>query len=339
MQRTILITGATGRQGGAVVDALLSRGGTAAWKIIVVTRDPSSAPAKALAARGLAIVRADANDRKSLDDALALHAPVHGFFCVTNPFASRWQGGAAPKGDVAMETRQGIHMVDACKAAGVQHFVLTSVASAGDCLVDGAPVETFQAKWEVEQHLVRSGLPHSILAPCGFFENMESPFAGLKQGVVPGLLQDTRVQMISCVDIGVFAAIAFENRDAWLGRRMEIAGETTSAAMQAATLSALRGGEPWRVKVPPEWVFKLFIPKPVARLRAFLQKKGTKVDVEACRAVHPGLMNCEPPPLLSCVPLALAAALTTPPPPSSPHTHITPFPGTFSRALVPPQKV
>ena len=101
------------------------------------------------------------------------------------------------------------------------------------------------------------------------------------------------MQMISTVDIGVFAAIAFENRDAWLGRRLEIAGDTTSAQKQADALSALRGGESWRVKVPPEWVFKLFIPKPVARLRAFLQKKGTRVDVGACKAVHPGLMSFE----------------------------------------------
>ncbi len=173
----------------------------------------------------------------------------------------------------------------------MEHFLLTSVASAGDCIVDGAPVETFDAKWKVEKHLEKSGLPYTILAPCGFFENMESPFAGLKQGVVPGLLQDVRVQMISTVDIGVFAAIAFENRDAWLSRRLEIAGDTTSAQKQAQTLSELRGGEPWRVKVPPEWVFKLFIPKPVARLRTFLQKKGTQVNVEQCKAIHPGLMN------------------------------------------------
>jgi uncharacterized protein YbjT (DUF2867 family) len=242
-----------------VVDALLSRGGASSWKIICITRDPTSAPARALAARDLTVARADANSRASLDAVLAAHAPVHGFFAVTNPFAARWTGGSAPKGDVALETLQGKNMVDACKAAGVAHFILTSVASAGDCDVDGAPVETFDAKWKVEKHLEASGLPFSILAPAGFFENMESPFAGLKQGVVPGLLQDTMVQMISTVDIGVFAAIAFENRDAWLGRRLEIAGDTTSAAKQAATMSALRGGEPWKVKVPPEWVFKLFI--------------------------------------------------------------------------------
>ena len=262
---TILVTGATGRQGGALINALLTRGGS--WRIVAITRDPASSPARALAARGITLYKADANSRASLDAALAAHAPVHAFFAVTNPFAARWTGGAAPRGDTSMETLQGVNMVDACKAAGVAHFVFTSVASAGDCVVDGGPVETFDAKWKVEQHLAASGLPHTILAPVGFFENMQSSFAGLKQGVVPGLLKpvSTRMQMISCKDIGIFAAIALENREAWLGKRFEIAGDDTSAEKQAACLSLLRKGEPWRVKVPPDFVFKLFIPKAVGK--------------------------------------------------------------------------
>ena len=266
LPKTILVMGATGRQGAAVVDALLSRS-PAAWRIICLTREPGSPPARALAARGLALARCDANSRASLDAALAAHAPVHAFFCVTNPFAARWTGGAAPRGDTSAEAQQGIHAVDACKAAAVAHFVFTSVASANDCTVDGEPVETFAAKWRVEEHLRASGLPHTILAPCGFFENLQSPFAGLKQGVVPGLLRTASMQMISCKDIGVFAAIALENREAWLGRRFELAGDATSAEKQAAALSALRGGEPWRVKVPPDWVRPPFFCCSGARLR------------------------------------------------------------------------
>ena len=99
--------------------------------------------------------------------------------------------------------------------------------------------------------------------------------------------------MIACADIGVFVAIALEEQGAWLGRRFEVAGDTTSAEAQAGVLSRLRGGEPWRVKTPPEWVFRMFIPKAVGRLRAFLQQKGTRVDVGACRSVHPGLQSFE----------------------------------------------
>lgn len=118
---------------------------------------------------------------------------------------------------------------------------------------------------------------------------------GFKQGVVPTLLKaSVSAQMISTRDIGIFVRIMLEDPATWLGKRLEVAGERTSAEAQAATLSKLRGGEPWKVSdPPPEWVFKVFIPTPVRRLRDFLLHKGTKVDIEACRAVHPGLMDFE----------------------------------------------
>lgn len=135
----------------------------------------------------------------------------------------------------------------------------------------------------------------SCLSHCSFYENLESPFAGIKQGVVPGLLkQGVKSQMISVQDIGRFAVIAFEDPDKWLGRRFEIAGDKLDAGDMAATMARIRGGgEQWRVQVPPEFVFKLFIPKAVGKLREFLRDKGTHVDIEACRAVHPGLMTWE----------------------------------------------
>ena len=183
--RTILVLGATGRQGGAVIDALLARATARPWRIVALTRNPASPAARALAARGLALAAVNANKRATLDAALAAHAPVHAFFAVTNPFSERWAGGAPPAGDTALEVVQGRNCVDACKAAGVAHFVLTSVASAGDCTVDGAPIETFHAKWLVERHLAASGLPHTIIAPTGFFENMSACWGGRRRAAPP----------------------------------------------------------------------------------------------------------------------------------------------------------
>ena len=83
--RTVLIVGATGRQGGAVLRALLAanaaaleRGSAAPWAPVALTRDPSSAEARRLAASGVAVQLADSNSRPSLDAALAV----------------RWRGGA-----------------------------------------------------------------------------------------------------------------------------------------------------------------------------------------------------------------------------------------------------
>lgn len=290
--RTIVVTGATGRQGGAVIKALQARE-PGAWKIVAVTRDVAQPAAKALAATGVVLAQADLLKRDTLDAVLAAHAPVHAFFLVTNPFVARWTGKEAPSGKQQDEVAQGTTAVDAAKAAGVRHFVFTSVASADDCIVDGEEVEIFAAKHRAEKYLQASGLPHSIVAPSGFFDNMLSSFAGIKQGVVPGLLKKgVRTQMIASADIGVFVALLLHEGP--LGQRLEIAGEDTDAWRQADTLARLRN-EPdqWKVSVPPDWVFKVFIPKPVRRLRDFLAKKGTKVDVEACRRLHPQLMTFE----------------------------------------------
>lgn len=246
--RTIVVCGCTGRQGGAVVDALLARG-AGEWRIVGVTRDPSQASAVALAARGVTLACADLQVRASIDAVLAAHAPVYAFFCVTNPFSSRWSGGTSFK--TQKEESQGTNAVDAAAAAGVRHFIFTSVASAGESEVDGKPVETFQAKWRVEEHLrsrgAAAGLPWSIVAPTGFMENLISSY-GLKQGIVPALLGPTTLtQMIAVADIGVFVRMMLEDPARWLGQRLEIAGDDTCAQVQAEAISAMRGGQAWKV--------------------------------------------------------------------------------------------
>ncbi len=211
---------------------------------------------------------------------------------MTNPFAKRWDGSGQAHTDTDAEIVQGKNMIDACKATSVQHFVLASVASAGE----KTGVATFEAKWAVEEYGRDAKVPMTVIAPVGFFENMQSPFAGLKQGSVPGLIkQGKKAQMIACYDIGWFVANAFARPSEWIGRRFEVAGDTLSMEEQAETLARVRG-EPrdsWSVSVPPGWVLKLFIPAAVGNLKKFLDDKGTHVDVKSCQAVHPELMNFE----------------------------------------------
>ncbi len=255
-----------------------------------MTRDPHSEPAKALHALGIEVVKGDCLDRASLEAAFQGADAVFG---VTNPFVKRWTGSGSAQTDTDGEVQQGKNIVDACKSAGVRHLVFASVASAGE--KTGIP--TFDSKWKVEEYIKASGFSGSttILAPVGFFENMQSPFAGLKQGSMPGLLKPgTRTQMISTEDIGWFAVNAFENPSEWLGRRLEIAGETATADDQCKTIERVRNeAGQWHVSTPPDFVFKLFIPKAVGSLKKFLEEKGTHVDVEECRKIHPGLMNFE----------------------------------------------
>ena len=191
---TIVVIGATGRQGGATVRALEATG---KFTVVAVSRDPTSSEARAFHAQhpNVEIRRANCIDKASL---VAAFRGAYGVFGVTNPFVGRWNGSGTANVDMDGEERQGLNLVDACLECNVQHFVFTSVASA----LEKTGVPTFDVKARVEAYLVKSRLQYTILAPVGFYENLESPFAGIKQGIVPGLLKETKAQMIATDDIG-----------------------------------------------------------------------------------------------------------------------------------------
>jgi len=313
--RTVVVFGATGRQGGGLVRALAAANARAAasgapppWRVVAVSRTPSAPAGAALAAAalpGVELARADANDRASLDALLAATGPVAALFAVTNPFAARWNGPAAgggskpPPSDVAAEEAQGRHLIAAAAAASppVAHFVLASAAGADDPACD---VPTIVCKGRLETAARAEGaagrLPAlTILAPGGFYENMQSPFAGIKQGSVPGLTREgVRLQMVCAADVGAIAAKAIaEGPATWAGVRMDLAGDDLTPEEMAATLSRLRGGERWRVTRPPGFVLLLFIPAAVSTLKKYLETKTARVDIAAVRAAYPELLSFE----------------------------------------------
>src|SRR5260370_33993365 len=146
---TVVVTGSTGKQGGAVARGLLERG----HKVRAVTRDANSSQAKSLANAGATLVAA------SLEDTSAIMKALEG---ATSLFAM-----TTPSGGTDAETRQGIAAADAPQAAGRQ-LVITSVGSANR--QTGIP--HFDSKYEVEKHIAKVGIRATILAPVSFMENL-----------------------------------------------------------------------------------------------------------------------------------------------------------------------
>src|SRR5271170_4798334 len=147
---TVVVAGATGKQGGAVVRSLLERG----HKVRAITRKTDSEKAKELANAGVTVVRGSLEDTAALTKALV---GATSLFAMTTPF----------EGGTQAETRQGISAADAAKAAGV-HLVFTSVGSANR--KTGVP--HFDSKYEVEKHIAKIGLRATVLAPVYFRENL-----------------------------------------------------------------------------------------------------------------------------------------------------------------------
>src|SRR5689334_17068821 len=199
-RKEILVTGATGTQGGAVVHHLLRRG----CSVRALCRNPDKPAARALAASGVRVFKGDLEDRASLEAAMK---GVYGVFSVQD----FWDGfPAAPPLGAEGEIRQGKNVADAAKAASVEHFVFAS--SGGASLSSGVPhIET---KWTIEQYIRSLRLPATFIRSVFFMDNFDTPSFGFQQPVLEGRLElplhaDKKLQMVAADDIGHFTALAF----------------------------------------------------------------------------------------------------------------------------------
>ena len=221
--RSVLVTGATGQQGGAVVRALIARG----HRVKAISRRPESDGAKRLAAAGVEVVAGNLDDGASVVKAAE---GVDTIFLMGNSYEAGTDA----------ETRQGIAVANAAKAAGVGHLIYSSVADADK--KTGIP--HFDSKYLVEKHIAGLGIPYTISAPVAFMENTVAPWAidGLRQGVYAAALPPTRVlQQITIDDIGAFVSALAERREQVFGKRFDIAGGELSGEQQVKILSEVLG--------------------------------------------------------------------------------------------------
>lgn len=257
----ILVTGATGRQGGAVARELLAHG----HEVSALTRKPEGEAARRLAELGATIVQGDFDDRASLDRALN---GVWGVFAMQNT----WEAG------VEREEEQGKRVAEAAKAAGVRHFVYSSVGSAHR--KTGIP--HFENKWRIEETLRGLGFPsHVIIRPVFFMENLLSPWfkPAIDEGkVTVGIRPDTPLQMIAVEDIGKYGRLAFERHEDLNGREIDIAGDEKTMPEVADNLSDVLGRKIVFEPVPIEEVRKSS--EDFAVMLEWFDRVGYDADIE-----------------------------------------------------------
>lgn len=226
----VLVTGATGKQGGAVVDLLLRRG----HEPVGYVRDPGSDAARDLAANGVALAQGDLADAEALGRAARGAGAIFG---ITVPFG---QDGAA--GEIA----QGRALADAAERAGA-HLVYSSVrgaATAGELSVEHA-----SAKQVVQRHLERSGVHFTSVQPAYFMENaLNLGLTRLHDGVYAfPLSADRRLDQATVLDIAGLAVHAVENPEALRGRAIDVVSDTITSAQAAQILGEVIGTDlPYR---------------------------------------------------------------------------------------------
>ncbi len=221
--QTILITGVTGQQGGAVAQGLHGSG----FRLRGLTRKPESERAVVLARNGVEVVKGDLDDEVTLRRALT---GAWGVFGVQNT----WEAG------VEREEVQGKRLATLAHAAGVEHYVYTSVGSAHK--QTGIP--HFDNKWRIEETVRSLRFPsHVILRPVFFMENLLAPFSLQGDTLASALGPGTKLQMIAVDDIGWFGARAFTDAAALNRREIDLAGDVRTMP-EAAEILAKAFGRP-----------------------------------------------------------------------------------------------
>ena len=263
---TVLVGGATGRQGNAVVTELLKRG----YQVRALTRNPDSDKAKQLAKPGVEIVQGDYGDPQSLLN--AMDGVAKAFFY---------------SGFSRNELEEGLNVLAAAQSAGVEHLIYSSGAAAEPG--KGLP----GAKMSIEEAIVDSGIDYTVLRPVAFFENLTGQQKRVaKAGVVDSRDPNRLLHFIGVSDIGFFVGEAVDNPADWRGVAMNIASETMTVAEYAATIERVMG-QPVPYNQQPLEEYLAAMPKPLRALFRWYEEVGYEADVDQLRQRYPSLSTLE----------------------------------------------
>ena len=261
-KQIILVTGATGNQGGSVARHLLNRG---KFKVRALVRDENKPAAQALKQAGAELAKGNFDNLDSLKRAMQ---GVYGVFSMQD-----FRDG------VETEVRQGNAVADAAKAARVQHFVYSSVGSAER----NTGIPHFDSKFQVEEYVRAIELPYTILRPVFFFYN----YSGMKQMAEGGKLllplnPETKLQQLLEENYGAMVAELFEHPADFSNQEIEVASvEMTMTEVAIAFGRVL--GKPVEYQQIPFEAFEQQAGKEVTIMFRWFETDGYKADLTALK--------------------------------------------------------
>ncbi|KAF2680807.1 NAD(P)-binding protein [Lentithecium fluviatile CBS 122367] len=292
--RAILVTGATGKQGSAVIDALIKANTN--LEIIALTRNAQSPSAKKLQQKSPKINIITGN-LDAINDVFqrakeVTRAPIWGVFSV--------QIAIGDGQNVQSEERQGKALVDAALSNGVSHFVYSSVDRGGATASNTTPtyVPHFASKYNVEQHLFNkakgSDMTWTVLRPVAFLDNLTADFFGKHFSTTWQMMlaKDKKLQMVATSDIGWFAAEAFVKPEAkeYRNESISLAGDELTFG-EFKTIFERKTGQ----KLPTTFrlvsMFINWMVKELGTMWRWFRDVGYGTDIARLRAMNPALKD------------------------------------------------
>ncbi|KAF2194409.1 NmrA-like family protein [Zopfia rhizophila CBS 207.26] len=292
MSRPVLICGATGKQGGAVINKLLEE--KADFEILAITRDVNSASAQRLLKKSSRIKLVQGDLAKPLAIFTAAKqvtkSPIWGVFSVQVPMGFGQGGGG--------ELGQGKALIDAAIEVGVKFFVYTSVDRYGEASIDNPTrIPHFINKHNIEHHLINSTkngkMNWTILRPVAFMENFTDNFLG--RAFVTSwkmAVKNKPLQVIAVRDIGFFGAQAFLRPDEFKGRGISLAGDELTIDQMAQIFKKKTGRD-------LDWTYRficsllMWMVKDFGIMFKWFYDVGYAANIAELKKMHPGLTNFE----------------------------------------------
>jgi uncharacterized protein YbjT (DUF2867 family) len=250
-KQTITVVGGTGAQGGGVVNALLASG---QFAVRVVSRNPASKSAETLEKRGVRVVKGDLLEPSSLR---AAFEGAHGAFLVTN----FWDPTQMPR-----ETEIGNAAVKEARAAGVQHFIWSTLPDAEKLTGGRLKLPHFTGKARVDAAVEAANFPRYTFVQAPFyFQNFlgmlaPQPLPNGGRGWAVPMDPAARVMHAGDVnDVGRAVAAAFAAREKLPnGSYLAVCGGVYSWNDFVSTLNAQ--GDDVQVQKVPADVYDTFFP-------------------------------------------------------------------------------
>ncbi|KAE9370730.1 putative NmrA-like family domain-containing protein 1 [Stipitochalara longipes BDJ] len=275
--RKILITGATGKQGGAVIEALIAS--KAPFQILALTRNASKA--QSLASKpNVTVIEGDITNPASIFEA---NKPIYGVLSVT-------------PGKEGAEEAQAKPLIDESIKNGVEHFVFNSVERGGSDSSEKNPtnIPHFASKHRIEEYLKEksgngSKMSYTILRPVAFLDNLNPGFFGKAFASMWGGMGDKPLQLISVHDIGLFGAKAFTD-PSYKNRAVGLAGDELTLAQAKKVFKDTMGQD-----LPETYGFVgsgiKYMVAEVGTMFKWFQDVGYGVDIPSLRKEEPRLQD------------------------------------------------
>lgn len=255
MSKLLVVFGATGNQGGSVIDVVLNTPSLGEYRIRAVTRDTSKAAAQTLQSTSrVEVVQGDADDASSLDRVLQGAHTV--FFLTTTIYDERLE---------ERELAQGKQIADAAVAAGAQYLIFSSLPSiarlSGNKYDKG---RHFDCKSEVEDYIRSLPVKSAFFAPGSFMQNFNTNMkphpAGDGTYVLANIIApEARLPLINIEETGKFVASILSDPEKYQGRTVSASTRLYSME-EIVKIMSEASGKSVVYRQLPEAVFRNFLP-------------------------------------------------------------------------------